>query len=84
MGLFYNYMIDHIMRDFKAQGETLEEFLKKNYQKYQEEYHMSGLLMAVNIDKILEDNEINSEYFKALHKPEYDINNEGWFGGELF
>jgi hypothetical protein len=66
------------MKDFAEQGENLETFLKKNYERYREEYELPALLMAVNVDKILEDNQIESEYFKQLHKAEYDLNNEAW------
>ena len=69
MGLFYRSMIKSIKEDFKNSKETsLENFLKNNEKKLQEKWELGDLLFYLNITELLEEENVESEYFNKKFK----------------
>jgi hypothetical protein len=65
MGLIYNNLIATMKKDFKKSGNlSLESFLKDKKIFYQDEYKLPNELILLNIDEILKQEGIESDYFK--------------------
>lgn len=75
MGLFYHTMINEVREDFKNQNFPLEAFLLANFDKYQEKYKLSTLLMYLNFHKISEEEKIDCP---ILDKKLSEVQKEDW------
>lgn len=84
MGVLYTVMIREVVEAFKRSGElNLEQYLKRREEELKAEYRLYGILFYSNLDQVLSEQGVYSEYFSEKLRVEREIEaRESFFENE--